>query len=222
MRITRLMRLSILCLWMSGCGSSSMPGSTVAPTTVTPTSAAAPTITAISPALGSIGGTTRIAISGTGLSRFATASFGGAAVTGGWDPRHLGTMMTFYTQAHAAETVDVIVTNPDGQSARLSAAYTFVSAQSFDFNGDFYGFPNNGQDIPIRFTVQSNMLLTVSCDDVPAVARTFSPPLPLTNGEFSFVRDGVKFSGRMVAASEASGTIKLGPCESNAWDADRQ
>lgn len=143
-------------------------------------------------------------------------------MTGFYDPRYLGSRLYFYTPANAAGTVDVVVTNPDRQSARLSAAYTFVSPQAFDFNGDFYGFPNNGQDIPIRFTVRNNALVSVSCDDEPAVARTFSPPVPLTNGEFSVMGDGVTFSGRMVGTSEASGVIKLGACDSSAWDANKQ
>jgi hypothetical protein len=45
----------------------------------------------------------------------------------------------------------------------------------------------------------------------------------VTNGEFSFARDdGVGFSGRIVSASTATGTIKLGSCESNAWNARKQ
>jgi hypothetical protein len=45
----------------------------------------------------------------------------------------------------------------------------------------------------------------------------------VTNGEFSFVRDdGVGFSGRIVAVSDATGTIRPGSCESNAWHGRKQ
>ena len=146
--------LPILALSMSACGSStSVPASSIGPSGVP--SGAAPTVTAISPASGSIGGTARIVVTGTALSKEATASFGGASVRGYWDPRHVGTMLIFYTQAHAAGTVDVVVTNPDGQIARLNSAYTFVPQQSFDFNGDWAGFGNNGQDSGIRFSIQN-------------------------------------------------------------------
>jgi hypothetical protein len=100
-----------------------------------------------------------------------------------------------------------------------------VLPQSFDFNGRWSGFGNNGQDYPITFTIQNNLLLTASCvgfTGYPGATLTFSPPVPVTNGEFSFVGDGVKFSGRIVEASKSSGTIRLGPCASDAWTADKQ
>jgi hypothetical protein len=79
----------------------------------------------------------------------------------------------------------------------------------------------NDEDGLIFFTIRDNLLLSVSCG--PDVTLTFSPPRPVTNGEFSFVRDdGVGFSGRIVAVSDAIGTIKLGSCESNAWHGRKQ
>jgi hypothetical protein len=171
-----------------------------------------------------MGGTARIVVTGTGLSNNATASFGGAPVRGFWDPRHAGTMLIFYTQAHAAGAVDVVVTNPDGQAARLNAAYTFVPQQSFDFNGDWSGFPNNGQDSGIRFAIRNGKVLSVTCESVsrdPDATMIFSPPLTVTNSEFFFAGGGVAFSGRMVAAAEATGRIDMGQCQSEAWDATK-
>jgi len=39
------------------------------------------------------------------------------------------------TAARAAGTVEIIVSNPDGQVGMLSGAYRYASPQSFDFNG---------------------------------------------------------------------------------------
>src|SRR4029077_19254017 len=139
-------------------------------------------------------------------------------------PRHSGTMLIFYTQAHSAGAVDVVVTNPDGQVARSNGAYTFVPQQSFDFNGDWSGFGNNGQDSGIRFSVQNGKVLSVTCESVSRDSdstKIFSPPLPVNNSEFFFAGAGVTFSGRMVAAGEATGRIDMGQCQSDAYDATK-
>ena len=134
--------------------------------------------------------------------------------------------MILYTPAHAAGTVDVIVSGQNGQSVTLTGAYTYAPPHTFDFNGDWLGFGNNGQDSPIRFAIQNNMLISVSCQSAtsaPDATVAFSPPRPVTNSEFSFAGDGgVRFSGRIVSPSSATGTIKLGECESDAWYASKQ
>ena len=45
------------------------------------------------------------------------------------------------TPAHAAGTVEVIVTNPDGRAA--SGTFTYASPATFDFNGDWQGLAEN-------------------------------------------------------------------------------
>jgi len=219
MRIKRTLLIMVVAQEVAGCGSPSKPASMAGPTSPPPT------ITAISPAVGSTGGTTEVTITGTGLDRSATASFGSDTVGPAfYDPRRIGSVLMVYTRAHVAGTVDVVLTNPDGQSARLRNAYTFVPQQTFDFNGEWSGWPNNGQDVPIRFEIRNSEVLSASCLSAPLfpdATLTFSPPLPVTNSEFSFVGDGVTFTGRMVAATEATGTIKLGVCESSAWDATK-
>jgi hypothetical protein len=129
--------------------------------------------------------------------------------------------MYLSTPAHAAGTVDVVVTGLGGQSVTLTNAYTYASPLPFDFNGDWVGFGETDQDGLVSFTVRDNLLINVSCG--PDVTLTLSPPRSVTNGEFSLARDdGVGFSGRIVSASTATGTIKLGSCESNAWNARKQ
>jgi hypothetical protein len=125
------------------------------------------------------------------------------------------------TPAHVFGTVDVVVTNPDGQSGRLNGGYTYASPLTFDFNGTWSGYGNAGQDIPIRFTIQNNELIGVSCDTFATL--TFSTPPLVTNGEFAFSRDdGVVVSGRIVSASGAVGTINLAPCTATRWGATKQ
>jgi hypothetical protein len=125
------------------------------------------------------------------------------------------------TPAHVFGTVDVVVTNPDGQSVRLNGGYTYASPLTFDFNGTWEGYGNAGQDIPIVFTIRNNELISVSCDTFATL--TFSTPPLVTNGEFAFSRDGgVVVSGRIVSASDAVGTINLAPCNGTTWGATRQ
>jgi hypothetical protein len=123
--------------------------------------------------------------------------------------------------AHAVGTVDVVVSNPGGQSGQLTGGYTYASPQTFDFNGNWSGFGNAGQDIPIRFTIQNNVLTSVSCDTFATL--TFSPSPSVNNGEFSFSRDdGVGVTGKIVSVSTAVGTIDLAPCSATRWGATRE
>lgn len=177
MKTSAYVVLVALALNFVGCGSSPMP--------VSPTLASPPSVTTISPNVGSTGGATRMTITGTGFLSGATVTFGGVAVQGRFDSRYVGTTMYLDTPEHVAGTVDVVVTNPGGQSVRMTDGYTYASPQSFDFNGSWSGFGNAGRDIPILFTIQNNVLISVSCD---AYATLTLSPLPsVTNGVFSFV-----------------------------------
>ena len=181
-----------------------------------PTGLAAPSVTSILPNVGSIGGATEVTIAGANLG--TTVTFGGVSVQG----RFFSGSSTMYLSApaHAAGAVDVVVTGYGGQLVTLTDAYTYVSPLTFDFNGNWASYGQTDQDGLIVFTIRDNLLLSVSCG--ADVMLTLSPPRPVTNGEFSFVSDGVEFSGRIVAASDATGTIKLGSCESAAWRGRKQ
>lgn len=82
----------------------------------------APTITSITPIVGSIIGGTSVTIMGTGFQTGATVSFGGAAAT---IVTVTSTQITLTTPAHAAGTVNVTVTNPDGSSVTQTGGYTY-------------------------------------------------------------------------------------------------
>lgn len=84
------------------------------------------TAASLSPATGPTAGGTGVSILGTGFSVDVppTVTFGGVAATGVAvsGPGAL----TCTTPAHAAGAVDVTVTNPDGETATLAAAFTYA------------------------------------------------------------------------------------------------
>ncbi len=88
----------------------------------------APTVTSVSPTSGTINGGTALTITGTGFLSGATVSLGGAAATGVTVVS--STKITATSPAHATGTVNVVVTNTDGQSGTLSGGYTYASASS--------------------------------------------------------------------------------------------
>src|SRR5438067_1610730 len=85
----------------------------------------APTVSAITPNSGSTGGGTPVTITGTGFLAGATVSLGGTAATG--VAVVSSTSITATTAAHAAGTVNVVVTNTDAQSGTLTNGYTYTS-----------------------------------------------------------------------------------------------
>jgi hypothetical protein len=94
--------------------------------TFTAPAPAAPTISVIAPTSGSVNGGTSFTITGTNFVAGATVSFGGTAATG--VNVASATSITGTTPARAAGAVNVVVTNPDAQSATLTNGFTFVAA----------------------------------------------------------------------------------------------
>jgi hypothetical protein len=146
------------------------------------------------------------------------ALFDGAVGRGRFDARYSDRIYLF-TPPHSAGTMDVVVTNSGGEPGRLAAAYTYAEPQSFDFNGTWWGFPQDGSDLPMEFTIENNALVRASCD---TSMLSLSPPAPLTNGAFSFSRDGSAMIGKIVSASQAVGAIVLFPCNAPLWEATRK
>lgn len=83
---------------------------------------AAPTVTAVSPNTGPAAGGTSITITGTGFVTGATVSIGGVAATSVVVAS--ATSITAITPQRPAGAVPVVVTNTDGQSGSLLAAFT--------------------------------------------------------------------------------------------------
>ena len=85
------------------------------------------TVTGVSPNAGPITGGTSVNITGTNFTGTPTVSFGGTAGTG--VVLNSATSITAVSPAHAAGTVDVVVTDPGGPSATSSAdQFTFGNA----------------------------------------------------------------------------------------------
>jgi large repetitive protein len=87
-----------------------------------------PAISAVTPAHGPAAGSTTVTIAGTGFAAGATVTFGSTeassvAVSG-------ATEITATAPPHVAGLADVIVRNPDGQTATLAGAYTFDAPAS--------------------------------------------------------------------------------------------
>ena len=86
----------------------------------------APTVTGIGPSSGTANGGTPVTITGTGFLSGATVKLGGTTATNVTVTS--SSTITATTPAHAAGTVDVVVTNTDGQSGTLSGGYTYTSS----------------------------------------------------------------------------------------------
>lgn len=225
--LARTVMASLLAVVGLGCD----PGSVSAPTQPTtatqpptPTAPVGPSISAVSPNIGSTDGGTPVTITGTGIHAGATITLGGVVVYGtfGWHPRDRNiTMMHFSAPARTAGPVDVVVSHPGGAFARLPDGYTYAPRQSFDFNGEWFG--SSGEALVFRFTIQNNLLISVTCQYSGTETTTFSPSPSVDNGEFSLSGDnGVVIAGTIVSTSVAVGTINIPSCgPATTWDAGK-
>jgi hypothetical protein len=184
-----------------------------------------PVIGELVPNIGSTSGGTPVSIKGTGVGWAATVTVGGIAspfvVDGDTrdDPIHLES-----TPAHAAGTVEVILTDRWGQAAR--GEFTYASPATFDFNGDWQGlveYTSSGFPGLLTLTIRDNTVASVSCSvcgrsgdcsSGSAARLTLDPPPLAANGEFSFAdRGGVSsITGKIVSPNYVSGTIDMASC----------
>lgn len=187
----------------------------------TPSPDPTPVVLLITPNLGSTGGGAPTRLIGSGFSSTTTVTFGGVSVRGRTDSRDpSGTLLYLESPPHAPGIVDVVLSNPGSKALTLRRAYTYAQPGAFDFNGNWSGFGNAGQDIPIIFIIENDVVTSASCDEYATL--TFSPPLEVKNGEFSYSgAEGVSVTGRIVSAYNAVGTINLYPCTNTTWLAGR-
>ena len=183
-------------------------------THLVPPSLPPPVAASVSPHTGSTGGSTTVSVTGSGFQIGATVTLGGAPVS------TLGngtsTELSFTTPAHAAGSVDVVVRNPDGQSVTLSGAYTFVTPETFDVNGNWFAYLGDGNDDPFSFKVEGNALVSLTCYERTPV--TLPSPLPISHGEVAASVNGIViFSALFVEPDSAVGTINSGLCHSQEW-----
>ena len=124
---TGLIVLTVSCGFTSCSGTSTSPTAASlvpsAPSSVPAVGAAAlspaPIVTDITPHIGSVDGSAWGAISGAGFEPGARVTFGGVPAT--VSVRDRATIL-FWTPPRPAGTVDVIVTNPNGQPVSLRRA----------------------------------------------------------------------------------------------------
>lgn len=88
--------------------------------------ALSPTLTNVTPTSGTSIGGTIVTLAGTNFAAGAIVSFGGTAGTSVTVTN--SSSITATTPGHAAGTVDIIVANPDGQSAMLSSGFEYIAA----------------------------------------------------------------------------------------------
>jgi hypothetical protein len=86
---------------------------------------AAPTVTSVSPNTGTTAGGTNVTITGTNFASGATVTIGGTAATNVTVVS--ATSITATTPPNAAGAVNVVVTNPSGQSGTLTGGYIYAA-----------------------------------------------------------------------------------------------
>ena len=87
---------------------------------------AAPKLAVVTPFAGPASGGTAVTLRGEGFADGASVTFGGVAASGVSVPD--STTILVATPAHASGSVDVTVTNPDGQKSALAGAFTYGGA----------------------------------------------------------------------------------------------
>jgi IPT/TIG domain len=216
--------LLVLSLGLVGCGDERSPAALSAPSPPTvpqpspqPTGIQ-PTITAIAPQVGSTRGGAWATITGVDFQLGAKVRLGDTTFS--CFTHDSTTIACSGTTAHAAGTVDVIVTNPGGLEARISGGYTYEPPESFDFNGDWVAHAGPEYETNMRFTIRNDVLISLSCGT--SAPLTFASPLSVRGGEFSFVGDdGVTIGARLVSPVNAVGTINLPACPTARWWAEK-
>ena len=156
-----------------------------------------------------------------------TVSVGGIASTfeNGWPEDAIYVS----TPAHAAGTVEVIVTDQHGQAA--SGVFTYASPATFDFNGDWKGYAENlaaWKFAHLELSIRNNIVVSVSCgeryDGVGASSLTLDAPPVVANGGFSFAGSGGdSITGNIVSPNSAFGSINMASCVSlGQWRVERK
>ena len=179
-----------------------------------------PTVAAMTPNVGSTRGRSWGTITGNEFQRAATVTLGNQVLRS-ISFRDSTTLLFWLNDPHAAGTVDVVVTNPGGAAATLTAGFTYVEPESLDFNGDWLAHAGPDYETDMRLTIRNNELVSFSCGSSGTL--TPSTTTSIRNGEFSFVgEDGLAISGSVVSPVNAVGAINTSGCNAAEWWADRK
>jgi hypothetical protein len=138
--------------------------------------------------------------------------------------------------AHAAGTVDVILTDAYGRTGR--GVFTYASPATFDFNGVWQAAARLVVEVPsdqgawLELTVRDNTAISVSCSVCrpgetcgigKAPSLTLDPPPVVADGEFSLAASGgVSITGKILSPIYATGTINTPSCGNRYWWAEKR
>jgi photosystem II stability/assembly factor-like uncharacterized protein len=123
---------------------------------------AAPTVTAVSPARGRQAGYNDVTITGTGFRTGLVVQFGGTAMSSSSVVDD--TTITGSTPAHAPGVVDVVVTNADGQSGKLTNGFTYLPPPTVKGVVPGAGPTTGGTPVTITGTnFESPVTVTIGC-----------------------------------------------------------
>ncbi len=175
-----------------------------------------PVISELLPNIGSTGGAP-ITIRGTGFRSGLTVRVDGGIVSTSYSVT--STTIELFAPGHAAGTVEVIVTNPDGQAG--SGEFTYASPATFS-NGDWQGRADGSAfaEWPFVMTIRDNKVVSVSCG---ASSLTLDPPAIEANGAFSFAGSGGVFiTGKILSPNFADGQLNMASCPNVYWSAEKK
>jgi hypothetical protein len=137
----------------------------------------APTVSATAPTGGPLAGGTAVTISGTGFIAGATVTIGGTAATS--VVFGSATSLTATTPAHAAGPVDIVVTNPDGQTGTGTSLFTYAGAPTVSAISPTGGAPAGGTALIITGTGFS-ATPSVTLGGTPATGVSFVSATTIT------------------------------------------
>jgi hypothetical protein len=193
-----------------------------------------PVVSELVPNTGSTAGGAPVFIRGTGLGNATTLTVDGILTPFEPDFFDEGILLHSTMPAHAAGTVEVIVTDRYGRAGR--GVFTYAPPATFDFNGDWEGWARLhvevSSDSGARFvlTFRDNMA-SVSCSvcrpgencfNVSTPSLTLDPQPVVTNGEFSLAGDGISLTGKVLSPIYATGSISTAACGSRYWWASKK
>ncbi len=142
---------------------------------------AAPFITSFAPTTGTVDGGTRVTITGTDFDATATVTLDGSAAT--IVERKGTTSITITTAAHAPGRVDLLVTNPDGQSFKPTDKFTFVVPPSVTSFTPKSGSTRGGTSVEITGAgFDANAIVTVGGVRAEVTGRTGTTGITIATG----------------------------------------
>ncbi|MBO9661464.1 IPT/TIG domain-containing protein [Dokdonella sp.] len=137
---------------------------------------AVPTVTSVVPNRGSVLGGTSVTIGGSDLAGAIAVSFGGTPATS--FVVNDATRITAVAPAHAAGTVDVVVTTPGGASAPTVAdRYTYVDPRRCHVRREASG-ANDGSSWADAYTDLQPALADAGCAEIWVARGIYRPVVP--------------------------------------------